>query len=126
MRIRWRLILPTIGLLLFAGETRHSYREWQIEPQPRRYFWWAFIRLDSDPLNRHPHPLKKNNVKENNGGWELRGKIVDPGYLTQTSLLSGFPAFLLSKLIRNALSRFGISQVLSFMISTPILLAAWY
>jgi len=43
-----------------------------------------------------------------------------------SSVLSGLPAFLLSKLIVAALSRLGVSQVLSFMIFTPILLLVWY
>ena len=117
----WRLILPTIGLLLFGLETYESYREWQVQHSPGRYFWWSFIQLDSDPLSRHPRLLKQNNA-----GWDLRYKIVDPGYLANTSFLSGLPAFLASAVVFRGLSHFGVSQVLSFMISTPILLFAWY
>ncbi len=122
--MRWRFILPAVGLLLFAGETRTSYREWRVEPQPRKYFWWAFIRLDSDPLNRHPRSQVVRS--ESISGWVLRSKIVDPGYLTESSLVLGLPAFLASKFIVAALSKLGVSQILSFMISTPILLFAWY
>jgi hypothetical protein len=59
--------------------------------------------------------------------WEGPYKIVDPGYLADSSVLSGLPAFLASAVIVASLSRLGVSQVLSFfMISTPILLFAWY
>jgi hypothetical protein len=55
MRNGWRLILPVIGLILFAGETYQSVRTNRLEERnPDRYFWWASIRLDSDPLNKHP------------------------------------------------------------------------
>lgn len=125
--MRWQVLVPTLGLLLFAGETRNSDREWKVEPQPRRYFWWAFIRLDSDPLNRHlQHVPVQKPGDENPTTWELRGKIVDPGYLTESCLVSGLPAFLASKFIAVRLSRFGVSQVLSFMVFTPLLLFAWY
>ena len=124
--MRWRVILPTIGLLLFAGVTYASYRSWRIEPSPRRYFWWSFIRLDSDPLNRSPFPERQKFTDANGATWELRGKFVEPGLIDIPLMLSGFPAFLASALIRRALSLFGISQVLSFMIATPILLFAWY
>jgi hypothetical protein len=36
------------------------------------------------------------------------------------------PAFLASMIVTAALSRLGVSQVLTFMISTPTLLFAWY
>jgi hypothetical protein len=122
--MRWRLILPTIGLLLFAGETCSSYREWQVQPSPGRYFWWASIRLDSDPLNRDPRSREVGG--ESSARWNGPYKIVDPGYLANASFFSGLPAFLAGMVVTAALSRFGVSQVLSFMISTPILLLAWY
>ena len=116
----WRLILPTIGLLLFTRETYSSYRYWQIQSQPGRYFWWASIRLDSDPLNRYSPPRVRNNAE-----WDLH-EIAEPGWMEISSVLSGLPAFLVSKLIVAGLSRLGVSQIFSFMISTPILLFVWY
>jgi len=120
MRMRWRIILPTIGLLLFGGETYFSYRQWQMERSPGRYFWWSSYRLDSDPLNHHFPPRERSNTE-----WDLH-EIAHPGWMAISSVLSGLPAFLLSKLIVAALSRLGVSQVLSFMIFTPILLLVWY
>ena len=126
-RMRWRIILLAIGLLLFAAETYDSYRQWQIQSSPGRYFWWSFIRLDSDPVNRHPRPAHAGVADgENSADWDLPDKIVDPGYVANSSFFSGLPAFLVSMLVIAALSRLGISQVWTFMIATPILLFAWY
>lgn len=122
--MRWRIILPTIGLLLFALETYESNRDWRAHPSSSRYSWWASIRLDSYPLNRDPR--SRDASAENRWRWEGPLKIVDPGYLANASFLSSLPAFLASMVITAALSRVGISQALSFMIATPILLFGWY
>lgn len=37
--MRWRLSLPTLGLLLFALEAWESDGEWRICPSPSQYFW---------------------------------------------------------------------------------------
>lgn len=122
--MRWRVILPTLGLLLFVLEVYDSNRDWKIHASPSRYTWWASIRLDSDPMNRDPRSRGIN--AENRARWDGPLKIVDPGYLANVSFFSGVPAFLASMVITAALGRLGISQVLTFMISTPILLFAWY
>ena len=75
-------------------------------------------------MNRDPRSRGVN--AENRARWNGPLKIVDPGYLSNVSFFSGVPAFLASMVIAAALSRLGISQVLTFMISTPILLFAWY
>ncbi len=124
--MRWRLILPTFGLLLFAAQTYFSYRGWQSQSAPGRYFWWAAYRLDSDPLNRHPRPLPPRSGIEKASSWDVRNMNVDPGALAMCLVLSGLPAFRTSMFIVAELSRFGVSQVWTFMISTPILLFAWY
>ncbi|HKW63690.1 MAG TPA: hypothetical protein VJN89_14160 [Candidatus Acidoferrum sp.] len=110
--------MPAVGLLLFALEAWESNRDSQFQPSPRRYYWWSFIQLDSDPLNRRPHPQDQ--------GWDLPYKIVDPGYLANFIYLSGLPAFAASALVLRALSRLGVSQALTFFISAPILLFTWY
>ena len=126
MRMRWRIILPIIGLLLFALEAYDSNRDWQVQPLPRRYYWWSFIRLDANPLSRRPFP-EPEQLRDGNGTtWHIRSKIVDPGYMADFIFLSGLPAFMASAVVLSALSRFGASQVWTFMISTPILLFAWY
>lgn len=124
MRMRWRVILPAVGLLLFALEAYESNRDFRVHLSPNRYLWWSSIRLDSDPLNRDPRSREEGG--ENSAGWNGPDKIVDPGYLANASFFSGLPAFLASMVITAALSRLGVSQVWTFMISTPTLLFAWY
>lgn len=107
--MRWRVILPTPGLLLFALEIYDSNRDCKIPASRSRYIWWACIRLDSDPMNRDPRSRDAN--AENRARSDGPLKIVDPGYLVLASMV-----------ITTALSRFGVSQVWTFMFSTPILL----
>lgn len=115
--------MPTMGLLLFALEAWESNRDSRIRPSPSRYSWWASIRLDSDPLNRDSRSREGG---ENGARWNGPHKIVDPGYLANASFFSGLPAFLASMVLTAALSRLGVSQIWTFMISTPVLLFAWY
>jgi hypothetical protein len=126
--MRWRVILPVIGLLLFAGETYQSVRMNRAgQHSPSRYFWWSSIRMDSDPLNRRPRvaaPCEEG--VENCVTWDLRSIYVDPGWLTLSLMLTALPAFAVGKLIVAGLGRFGINQIWSFMILMPVFLSAWY
>jgi hypothetical protein len=123
MRARWRILLPVIGLLLFAGVSHDSVRM-NREVKDGRYYWWSSIRLDSDPLNRH---AATNNCKTDAAG--CLGPIytwVDPGWLTKSLMLSSFPAFLIAEMAVRALGCVGVNEVTTFMISMPPLLVAWY
>jgi hypothetical protein len=51
MRARWRVVLPAVGLLLFAGLTYDSVRINRENNNAGRYFWWLTLRLDSEPGN---------------------------------------------------------------------------
>ena len=128
MRKRWRIVLPVIGLALFGAESYHSVRfNRETHQIPSRYFWWSSIRLDSDPLNRHPQgatPCKNGQV--NCGTWVLRDTWVEPALLTRFQMLSAFPAFSVGGLAVGGLGRLGISQVPSFMFLMPLLIFAWY
>ncbi len=130
MRLRWRLVLPVVGLFLFGSETYQSVRmNREGQHSPSRYFWWSSIRLDSDPLDRHPRvatPCK--NVVENCGTreWDLVDRLVDPGWLTVSLMLSALPAFAVGKFIVASLGRLGINQIWSFMILVPLFLSSWY
>src|SRR5260370_33289498 len=122
MRMRWRLVLPVVGLFLFASETYQSVRmNREGQHSPSRYFWWSSIRLDSDPLDRRPRvaaPCKEGD--ESCVSWDLRYIHVDPGWLTMLFMLSGLPAFAVGKIIVASLGRLGISQIWSFMILVPL------
>ena len=54
--MRWRPILCLWGLLLFGLLTYASVQGNREMRHGRhgRYFWWGSVRLDSDPLDKHP------------------------------------------------------------------------
>lgn len=130
MRRRWRLVLPVIGLILFAGETHQSVRmNREDRPNPSRYFWWSSIRLDSDPLNRHPRvalPCKNGAGNCIEWDWALVDMWVDPGWLTRGLMVSALPAFAIGAFIVGGLGRLGINQIWSFVIFVPILIFTWH
>ena len=129
MRVSWRLVLSVIGLLLFAAVARQSIQvNREGHHNPSRYLWWSSIRLDSDPLNKHPRtPTPCEGGKENCASWDDLPYIwVDPGTVTKTLMAFAMPAFLLSVVIVGGLGRLGINQVRSFMISMPLLIFGWF
>jgi hypothetical protein len=128
-RLQWKVILPLIGLIVFAGVTYNSARmNYEASPASHRYFWWSWIRLDSDPLNRNlraTEPCGKNAL-ENCAAWDLNSIWVDPGWLVIVFAVSAFPTFFVGMIIVRALRLLGISEILSFMIAMPLLIFAWY
>jgi hypothetical protein len=56
MRMRWRPTLCLWGLVLFGLLTYASIQGNREMRHGRhgRYFWWGSVRLDSDPLDKHP------------------------------------------------------------------------
>jgi hypothetical protein len=123
---RWRVALPTIGLCLFAALTYNSVRmNRETQRFDSRYFWWTSIRLDSDPLNRHPEGAEACKNGEKNC-WELRSMWVDRSWLAEFLMLSALPAFLVGGFVVSGLGRLGLSQVSSFMLLMPVLICVWY
>jgi hypothetical protein len=128
MRIRWRFLLPTIGIVFFALVSYHSLR---VNRGPEhgtgRYFWWSSFRLDSDPLNRRPEGSTHCKEGSDCVGWdEADYNFVEHGWLSRTLLVSAFPAFLVGWFIVVGLREVGISEVASFMVFMPLLIIAWY
>lgn len=130
MRLRWSVILPIPGLLLFAAV---SYRSMDInrheQDAPPKFYWWSSLRLDSDPLNKNPvlaKPKPCGNEKQNCASWEVRPFWVEPAFVDRLLVYSALPAFLAGAAIVISLSKLGIDEVLTFMVSMPILLFAWY
>jgi hypothetical protein len=67
--------------------------------------------------------------KEGNGDClVLDGKYlwVEAGWMARCLAISAFPAFLIGSGIVYGLSRFGISEVVSFTVSMPVLIAVWF
>jgi len=125
--MRWRIVLPVVGLLLFADESYHSRRAPRKSEAwtPIRYFHWSAFRLDSDPLNRHPLlPTPRRNGPK---GFAVEWNIpVEPGWVARSLVLTALPAFLVGYgVVTKALAMVGISEVASFMVSMPLLILAW-
>src|SRR5690242_12107084 len=98
MRLRWKLVLPSFGLLLFAFGTYEAIRMNQgFHPGASRYFWWSALRLDSDPLNRRsqaPVLVHCSDATENCMATEPLAIWVDPGWLAKCFMLTDLPALL--------------------------------
>jgi hypothetical protein len=128
MPLHWKLTLPFLGLSLFAAQTVYSeHAQRELHQSSNRYFWWSYIRLDSDPLARRiPAPKASGNTTDNTTQWDLNEVRVDPGMLARLLIISAFPAFFVGAVVVACLALAGVSQVLSFMISMPLLISAWY
>jgi hypothetical protein len=117
MRIRWRFVLPLVGLILFALISIEAVRRDRLA---NRYFWWSGIALDSRPLMPLESACKDGT--ERCGTWR---PIVDYGVLTESLMILAFPAFLIDRLMVRGVGRVGVNEVYSFMISMPLLISAW-
>ena len=124
----WRFVLPAVGLMLFAVLSYHSHR-WNVQfhQGPNRYFWWSSIRLDSDPLNKHHKAqISCDQGVQECADWGPEYIWVTPGWIDKAFLLFALPAFIAGSGVVNGLGRLGVSQVLSFMISMPLLIFGWF
>jgi hypothetical protein len=130
MRVRWSLVLPASGLILFAALSCHSLRVNRevFKSRPSRYFWWSSIRLDSDPLSKHPMvpPTTCQDENKDCSTWDPVYIWVDPGWAEKTLVVSAFPAFVVSAAIVGGLAGLGMSAVSTFPVSVPVLIFAWF
>ena len=126
--MRWRLALPTLGLVLFATGTADSLRrEPELHRFHNRYFWWESFRLDPDPLRRHPEPSSAcEDRKKNCTSWDLRAAWVDPGWLAKALMVTAAPPFFLGAAVISGLGRLGVNEVWTFFIVVPPFIALWY
>lgn len=121
--------MPLIGLALFAFGTYESFGPGRFRDNTGRYFWWSSFRLDSEPLSRHSRSVTAAPCKDSTENCLATDPIyvwVDPGWLAKCLILSAAPAFLVGEGIVHSLSRSGVSEVISFMISMPLLIFAWF
>jgi hypothetical protein len=126
--MRWRPILCFWGLILFGTliygsirvnrDMRHNHYS--------RYFWWGAVRLDSDPLNRHSRVEPCEWKQEGDCGWDPGYIWVTPGLIQRALVLSALPAFLAAIAVVRVLARLGISELVSFMFTMPVLILAWF
>jgi hypothetical protein len=128
MPLRWSLILPVLGLILFGAVTYRSMPANHHEQEtPRKYYWWSSLRLDSDPLNEDPQLAAPcANQKQNCSNGEFPNVKIAPSWLDRLLIVSALPAFLAAAAIVVVLSKLGLNEVLTFMVCIPILLFVWY
>ena len=85
------------------------------------------MRLDSDPLNEDPQLAAPcANEKQNCANGEFPNVKITPSWLDRLLIVSALPAFLAAAAIVVVLSKLGLNEVLTFMVSIPILLFLWY
>jgi len=119
--MRWRFVLPAIGLMLFTWlsiEASRGYRP------ANRYLWWAGILLDSRPLMPAGSACKDGT--ERCGAFGPESILVRQSLIPRSLILSAFPAFVLSGLLSAEFSRADVSEVYTFMIFTPLFIVAWF
>jgi hypothetical protein len=129
---RFRVVLPLVGLALFGIMTWQSVR-WnnQLHPDSRRFFFWASIRLDSDPLDKHSEMLRPCPGDLDCASYPperiwVEPGWVEPGLVPKILMITGLPAFAVSLGLTRGLGRLGVNEVLTFMLTLPALLLAWY
>ena len=123
MRMRWRFILPVIGLVLFGVVSYSSFRfNRDLGTSPRKFYFWSSIRLDSDPQNRH----HKDASPCIGCAWEPSWIWIDSGYLDKAFLLTALPAFALGAITVGSLARLGVSEVWTFAVVMPLLVFSWF
>lgn len=118
MKRRWSNILPIAGLLLFGWFTHQAYEREKAVRIQMRYLYWGSLLLDRHPLT--PVPPKVGLA------WDPKFISVHRDYLFLLLQGTAFPCFLMVDVLMSGLGRLGASHVVTFFISMPLLLAAWY
>jgi len=128
MPLRCCVILPVLGLVLFTVVTHKSMSiNPPAETVPNKYYWWSSLRLDTDPLNRNPKPASPCEGRKD-GCADAAASVthVTPGWLDRLLTYSALPAFLAGAGLVITLSKRGVDEVLTFMVSMPIFLFFWF
>jgi hypothetical protein len=128
--MRWRFALPALGLILFSTISYRSYRGYIAANYGHsvRFIYWSRLVLDSHPPKKHSEPVC-DRAGDPCVGWDIA--TIDtfgrrPVLWERAFVLSGLPAFAIGILITYGLGSVGVNEVLTFMISTPPLVAAWF
>ena len=58
--------------------------------------------------------------------WDVTPRRNPPGWLDRALVLSAFPAFLTGFALVLLMARKGVNEVMTFMVSMPMLLYGWY
>jgi hypothetical protein len=127
MRFGWTIVIPALGLMLFAAITLNAVR-WNrsLSTAPSQYFWWSGTRLNKDPLNQHHKVQQSPPCGEGCASWDPEYIWVEPGLLHRILFLSALPSFAIGLSIVRGLSHFGVSELKSFMLTMPLLIIVWH
>jgi hypothetical protein len=121
MRVRWKFLLPVVGLILFVGVT-YDAGPWH--DASSRYYWWSYIPLDWEPLNQSDSACKHG--IENCQFFGPESIFRTGGSLSRGLILSAVPAFLLGLVAVKAFASYGVSEIPTFMVSMPLLIGGWF
>lgn len=109
--MRWRWILPIVGLALFVVVSVQSWRN-SHRVHSARHFRWSVFLLNSQPLKTAES--------------DVVPPLPEPSWPDSILRTTALPIFCLGALIDYPLSRLGISEVLTFLTAMPLLIFAWY
>jgi hypothetical protein len=101
--------------------------EWAYAPQPasKPVLPVGIPSLDSNPQNRSLATKPCEIEKGEDCFTDLGVTWSDPGWVEKALVLSAFPAFLLDAAVVRGLAVLGVSEVLSFAFSAPVLIVVW-
>jgi hypothetical protein len=118
------LILPLLGVALFANETYRSYQGYSRSRST--CFWWGNVAaLDSKPLDKTVAFEDEKAVTE--CGFQVQafdrfGPRLSVFLLAMTAL----PAFIASLGLAHGMGKLGANEIPIFIVSTPVLIFMWY
>jgi hypothetical protein len=125
------LILPFIGLLVFAGQSFQSFRQQQNAlKRGNTCFCWSNTPLDEKPFDTRYEVFGRSNLTSCGYLRELEAQTDlgcgQPSLPARLLMLTELPAFLMSLGIVKSLAKLGVSEVMSFIVTMPPLIFAWY
>jgi hypothetical protein len=129
MGMRWKFALPVVALIVFAGISWDSYRNpREGKAAVERYFYvGSVIRLDSHPRPERP-PDPCDETKGPCVTWDMSeaGLWHHPGMLQRILAFCSLPALFIGLFITAVLGKYGMNQLLVYMISMPPLIFGWF
>ena len=100
-------------------------------PPKRRNSWSVLLVVNPAtgfrPARQAP-PLALRKIENECVDWDVATiySSARPSRVERLFVLFALPAFVISLFITFGMGRFGISEVLSYMISVPLLISAWF
>jgi|ERR1700722_9113255 len=130
MRIRWRFLLPVLGLIPFALITHQAYRDAAAANRGNSIWimYWLNVPLAADLQKPSSEPTCVDAAKPC-VYWDI-GSLdrwaPTPPIWERAFVLSMLPAFVIGVAITFGLGRLGVNEIATFMIAMPLLIVAWF